>query len=475
MADLTLRNARTTIENAIVDSLNLAYGVRLPAAADITALRALASTGLTDRALRFVTSAGATYQWARFSTATDDGVNAVQPADVATGKPGRWAKTTSTVATGYLKNCELYNDDSNDLDTFEQRLFGAMPAMLLSFDNAEHEPKSTEAGALYWAKYHFTLFAVSVNARANQTTRQGSLIASEAAIDPGTAAMIGDAKATLAGFDLGLNDVGYVQIENEQPVVRDLARARFVESLDLTVYATLTNPDTANVTTLADPYEFNMQMQLVDTDASTIDASYGTFDPSNYVTSDGLRIPLGDGLTKSYAGGGVYIAGVLVTVLAGSKTFTASKVTYRDVLGNGSIVYIETNVGDEPPALTYGAVRLGVTVTDDSGVRLDRILATSLISYGPSNKVDPPTLISIAISPVSISVAHGTQIAFTATGTFDDASTLDITDLVTWSSSATSVATISVAGIATTIAVGVTNISATRLGITSNTAALTAT
>src|SRR6185503_5389587 len=258
-------------------------------------------------------------------------------------------------------------------------------------------------------------------------------------------------------------------------IIRDLARARFVESLDLTVYATLTNPDTANVVTLADPYEFNVQVQLADTDASVIDSTYGTFDASNYVTSDGLRIPLGDGLTKSYAGGGVYVNGALVTVLAGSKTFTANKVTYRDVLGDGSLVYLETDVGDEAPSLTYDAVRLGVTVTDGFGVRLDRILATSLVSYGPSNKVDPPKLTAIAISPVSISVAHGTQVAFTATGAFDDASTLDITDLVTWSSSDTAVATIAVTGIATTIAAGATNISATRLGVTSNTAALTAT
>lgn len=53
------------------------------------------------------------------------------------------------------------------------------------------------------------------------------------------------------------------------------------------------------------------------------------------------------------------------------------------------------------------------------------------------------TLTSIAITPYDPLVASGATYSLRATGTYSDASTADITDLVTWSSSNTSAATIS--------------------------------
>lgn len=367
MADLTLRNARNTIENAIVDSLQEAYGVRLsPAAVDAAHLRLMPSDGLANRALRFLTSAGKAYRFARFETAADDGVNYIKPDDVLTSKPGRWVKTTSTVATGYLKRCELYNDDEGNLDTFEQRLFGGMPAVLVSFEGTEHHPKSTEKGALYWTISRFSVFAVETNARAVQTARQGSLRPSEALEHPGTAAILGDVKDLLAGFDLNLNDVAFIEIRNETPVVRDQARQRFVEVLEIEVYATLTHQD-PSVYDLAEPYEFNMQLGLADPqDVNTVD-------------------------------------------------------------------------------------------------------------FGPDNKVENPLLLSIAISPTSSSIPSGTGIQYTAIGTYEDTSTVDITQIVTWNSSAPTVATVSADGVATTLIVGSTNITATKGTVTSNTASLTST
>src|SRR5207248_10794020 len=66
--------------------------------------------------------------------------------------------------------------------------------------------------------------------------------------------------------------------------------------------------------------------------------------------------------------------------------------------------------------------------------------------------VTPPTLISIAVTPASPSIAKGLTQAFTATGTYTDSSTLNITTSVNWTSSNTGVATI---GLNTGIAAGV--------------------
>ncbi|HKC72067.1 MAG TPA: Ig-like domain-containing protein, partial [Terriglobales bacterium] len=83
------------------------------------------------------------------------------------------------------------------------------------------------------------------------------------------------------------------------------------------------------------------------------------------------------------------------------------------------------------------------------------------------------TLVSLAITPANSTVSNGSTQQFTATGTFSDSTTQDITMNVHWSSSHASVATIanapSTAGLATTVGVGSTTIGANSGGITSST------
>jgi len=57
--------------------------------------------------------------------------------------------------------------------------------------------------------------------------------------------------------------------------------------------------------------------------------------------------------------------------------------------------------------------------------------------------VTPATLVSMAVTPPNSSIADGTSQQFTATGTFSDNTTQDITPQVTWGSSDSSVAAIS--------------------------------
>ena len=80
------------------------------------------------------------------------------------------------------------------------------------------------------------------------------------------------------------------------------------------------------------------------------------------------------------------------------------------------------------------------------------------------------SLVAISISPSNsiLTLSSKTQ-QFTATGTFGDSSSKDITSSVTWSSSSTNVATINSSGLATAGSTGSTTITASESGITGTT------
>ena len=84
------------------------------------------------------------------------------------------------------------------------------------------------------------------------------------------------------------------------------------------------------------------------------------------------------------------------------------------------------------------------------------------------------TLSSIAVTPASpASLVVGSTQQFTATGTYSDSSTADISSQVTWNSDTPTAATISSTGLATGVAAGAVNITATLSGITSSPVSLT--
>jgi uncharacterized protein YjdB len=75
--------------------------------------------------------------------------------------------------------------------------------------------------------------------------------------------------------------------------------------------------------------------------------------------------------------------------------------------------------------------------------------------------VTPALLRSIAITPPQPSIAAGTSAQLTATGTFSDLTTMDLSEMVAWSSSATATATVNGTGLVHGIAVGPVTITAT--------------
>ena len=80
------------------------------------------------------------------------------------------------------------------------------------------------------------------------------------------------------------------------------------------------------------------------------------------------------------------------------------------------------------------------------------------------------TLVSLAVTPATVTANAGSTQAFVATGTFSDASTQDITLNSHWISSSAPVATVanapSVAGLANCYAAGTSTIGANSGGIT---------
>ena len=87
--------------------------------------------------------------------------------------------------------------------------------------------------------------------------------------------------------------------------------------------------------------------------------------------------------------------------------------------------------------------------------------------------VTAAVLQSIAVTPANPSIAKGATQQFTATGTYSDNSTQNLTSQVTWASATTSVATITAAGLATAVATGHLHASAPRSAAISGSTVLT--
>jgi uncharacterized protein YjdB len=91
------------------------------------------------------------------------------------------------------------------------------------------------------------------------------------------------------------------------------------------------------------------------------------------------------------------------------------------------------------------------------------------ISGSTTLTVSAPTISSIVVTPVGLTLAIGITQQFTATAIFTDGSSQDLTSGVTWTSSQPSVASMDNSGLATTISAGQTTITATFSGFTDNT------
>ncbi len=143
-----------------------------------------------------------------------------------------------------------------------------------------------------------------------------------------------------------------------------------------------------------------------------------------------------------------------------TATGTYSDSTTQDLTASAAWSSSDTAVATVSSAGLAASVAVGsTTITATSG----SIDGTAVLT------VTNATLASIAVTPANPSIVKGTTQQFTATGTFSDSTTQNLTTQVTWSSSDTGKATINSAGFATSIAIGTTTITAASGSISGST------
>jgi plastocyanin len=141
--------------------------------------------------------------------------------------------------------------------------------------------------------------------------------------------------------------------------------------------------------------------------------------------------------------------------------------------------FSDNSTQDLTSQVTWASATTSVATITAAGLATGIATGTSTISAklgGVTGStvltVSAAVLQSIAVTPANPSIAKGLTEQFTATGTFSDNSTQDLTSQVTWASATASVATITAAGLATAVATGTSSISAT-LGSVSGSTVLT--
>ncbi|MBA3947942.1 MAG: Ig-like domain-containing protein, partial [Herpetosiphonaceae bacterium] len=153
------------------------------------------------------------------------------------------------------------------------------------------------------------------------------------------------------------------------------------------------------------------------------------------------------GITQQFTATGNYSDGSTQD-FTNSATWTSSDTTVATISSSGLAT-----------ALNSGSTT--ITASFDPG--------TGVVSGNTTLTVSPLVLTSITVTPANPSIVKGTTQQFTATGTFSDGSTQDLTGSVQWSSSSIGVATISSSGLATAVNTGSTTITATSGSVSGST------
>jgi hypothetical protein len=184
------------------------------------------------------------------------------------------------------------------------------------------------------------------------------------------------------------------------------------------------------------------------TGASTITATQGTVTTATTLTvgvptivslavsPSAATIPLGTGQQFQ----------TIATYTDGSTQDLTSSVTWRSSLPGIAVV---NSVGGT------NTISAGMTTIS---------AAFGPVSAGATLTVSPAVPVQLAVTPTSASIAFRSQKQFQAFVTYSDGTVQNVTTLVTWASSATGVAAVNNAGLATAVAAGSTNIFASASG-----------
>ncbi len=137
---------------------------------------------------------------------------------------------------------------------------------------------------------------------------------------------------------------------------------------------------------------------------------------------------------------------------------------------DGSNSVITSSVGWKSSDTAIATIRTtGLARGVSAGGPVTITASMNLINGTAKLTVTAPVLTSISVTPANPSVLAGNSQQFTATGNYSNGSTQDLTGSVAWSSSNTSVATISSSGLGAALSNGPTTIAASLNGIRGST------
>jgi uncharacterized protein YjdB len=145
--------------------------------------------------------------------------------------------------------------------------------------------------------------------------------------------------------------------------------------------------------------------------------------------------------------------------------------------------YGNNTTGDVTKQVTWSTTPTNVATVNSTGLVTGVSLGTATVqatsgsiiaSTGVTIATKQITSIQIAPLTQTLSLSLGpTTVQYTATATYKDGSTGDVTTTSTWNALPSSVASISNSGLATAATIGTATVTATAGGITSNSATLT--
>ncbi len=152
-----------------------------------------------------------------------------------------------------------------------------------------------------------------------------------------------------------------------------------------------------------------------------------------------------------------------------TKQFTATG-TYSD----GSTADLTNQIAwssSDPQALTIdenGVAKSGASGSASISATKDGVTATT-----DAIQVTPATVVSVAITPQTATIANGTEVQFTAIATLSDGTTQDVTNTITWTSSNPAVVSIDANGQAHGVGTGPVMLTATIGDVTASTGTIT--
>ncbi|MGK0480299.1 MAG: hypothetical protein ACJAQ3_000262 [Planctomycetota bacterium] len=215
----------------------------------------------------------------------------------------------------------------------------------------------------------------------------------------------------------------------------------------------------------------------------------GTATISNAGGSKGLASSVGTGTTTITAtdpGTGVNGSTNLTVTLAALNSIDVTPTNPSIALGTDQQfvaigTYTDASTQDLTTSVTWSSAAPGTATISNGGgseglassvgtgtASISAIDPGTGVNGSASLTVTPAVLVSITVTPPAASITMGSTEAYTATGTYSDVSTQDLTTSATWTSSTPATATVSNAGgsegLATAVALGSTTITAIDSG-----------